>query len=170
MAGWVLAADGSNVDVLARIVGVAGLVVGVGSASLTWYLWNRSGPALKVRVHLFPSQGAARGAPAELQWEAAGAIITNPGRMPAVVASAFLIPKNLRQPAGEIYLLKPEEGEFPVTLEPTGYCIAVLANDRRPRIGMPVRALAMRGDGRRFRSKAMQGTISDLPPRGVSTL
>jgi hypothetical protein len=37
-------------DVVARVIGIAALVIALGSIGVTWWLWARSGPQLKIRL------------------------------------------------------------------------------------------------------------------------
>jgi hypothetical protein len=47
-------------DLPARIIAAAGLVIALGSIGLTWYLWQRSGPALRVGAFVRPETGTVR--------------------------------------------------------------------------------------------------------------
>jgi hypothetical protein len=47
----------ASVDVVARITGISGLVLAVGSLILTWYLWHRSGPKMKITAFVRAETG-----------------------------------------------------------------------------------------------------------------
>jgi hypothetical protein len=154
MAGWALAASGSQVDAVARVLAIAGLGVAIVSVALNGYQWRRSGPALKVRINWRRVKAEGddrRSAESELD----GAMVMNSGRMPAVVVLALLLP--VKGGWERSWELKPAEGEFPVTIPPTGFCHLILAGDDGPSPEEGFRAVAVRGDGRRFRSRPFPG-------------
>lgn len=50
-------AAAAAVDVVARVTGITGLVLAAASLTLTWYLWHRSGPKLKVTAFVRAETG-----------------------------------------------------------------------------------------------------------------
>jgi hypothetical protein len=155
MAGWVLAAGGSNVDVVARVVGVVGLVVAIGSAVLTWYLWRRSGPEIVVLLKRIA--GDPRGLKVEVE-------VINSGRMPVVIRDVQLRwtrrgGRSAARAAGALYVgharsLDPASGQYPVTIEPTGFMLAVLIPFDEYDSGLEkMWGVAVRGDGRTYSSR-----------------
>lgn len=157
MTGMVLATAASHVDVVARGLAIGGLAVAVLSVAFNGYQWHRSGPALKVEVYRRPITRDS--------WAIEGATISNRGRMPVVVQSAVIMPAALRLPKGRnIWGLEPIEGEFPITIPPTGSCRVAFSLDYEPPVGTVVRAWASRGDGRSFRSGRARASGSRFLP------
>jgi hypothetical protein len=158
-AGWVLAAAGPQVDVLARIVAVTSLIVAVVSVVLTWYLWRRSGP--EIVVLLKDNHG--------MEWTGmgpiAGAEVVNSGRMPAVIREVKLrwtqsqtkLDRLLigKWPGPSESTLESPNGKWPVTIEPTGFMVAAFAgrDEAGSRWIGKVWGVAIRGDGRTYTSR-----------------
>jgi hypothetical protein len=68
----------ASVDVVARITGISGLVLAVGGLVLTWYLWHRSGPKLKVTAFVRAETGTVH------------IDVSNSGRLTATVRQILL--------------------------------------------------------------------------------
>jgi len=170
MTGLALVTGGSHADVVARALAFAGLVVAAVSVALNAYQWRRSGPALTVKLNVL-DQTVERAVGLEYEWELVGASLTNSGRMPAIVGGAWLVPTRLTDSGGTIWLLRPADGEFPVTIPPTGFCVLALSLDDKPscwRNGeMQVQAVVFRGDGRQFRSSAKKVSAYGPLPDGA---
>jgi hypothetical protein len=154
MAGWIMAAGGSDVDVVARAVGIAGLVVAITSVTVTWQLWRHSGAEIAVRVRV-RSQ-----VPLTLGQNVDGVEVINMGRMDAVIREIRMVPaeRPLFGTDDFWYAMDLElvGGEYPLTIPPTGFALAVLKDPDRPRGAMLVQGRAIRGDGRTFVSPKMR--------------
>lgn len=128
----IASASASNVDVVARVIAIAGLGVATASLILTWYLWQRSGPALDARVDRYVGRSERRG----FEKLVFTLDVTNVGRMPATVRSVSVARLPIRWQFSwwlkwPLRLLKRDwviatdahllEGDFPQEIPPTGY-------------------------------------------------
>jgi len=157
MPGWVLAATEQHADVLARGLAVAGLLVAIGSAVLTWQLWRRSGPSIEVRL-LGPDGD---------WWSTVGPIamieVANSGRMATLIRAVEFCCRESDGVACQLAV--PLEGNFPVELPATGYIRAVPsgADEFEIENAAVIWAAAYRGDGALFMTPRLR--LSKLASR-----
>lgn len=149
-------------DLLARVIAVAGLLVALGSIAVTWYLWQRSGPTLRVSSFVRADRGT-------LHLE-----ITNSGRMPAVVRRIEVrdyfrlrTTNEWTRPVSRWGIsLNPQRGaeqlSLPISLEPSSFVEAdvevarVFAKSDDEASEIAVRAWVQRGDGKWYTSRALR--------------
>lgn len=181
MVAWGLASGGSQVDVVARWLAVAGIIIALGSAVLTWQLWRRSGPGITVLLRFdwseWEEEGGPVGSPFTQAVEAEGSPVGSPfiqavevvnsGRMPAVIREVRLVFSWRVWKHDRFVKLEPAVGGFPVAVPPTGFIRAVFPRDQAwPEAGEWIWAEAIRGDGRRYKSRRLAGDFLDVPPPG----
>jgi hypothetical protein len=142
-------------DIVARVIGISGIALAAFSIALTWYLWHRSGPRLKVTAFVRAETGT-------VQIE-----VVNAGRLSATIRQIELRDHFvLRGSAGSTeptsrwaIPARARDGvDLPRELAPSAYLEAdvdvkaVLEKaDRAPTA--TVRAATQRGDGRWVWSK-----------------
>ena len=180
----------SGVDIVARIVAIAGVVIASGSLLLTWHQWRHSGPDLDTGVEAYVDK--ERVGRRDEQWIFT-VDIWNKGRMPATVRDVIvvrlrwrwhfswwfnwwlrLIHRNsvfgneaLRVTGGAFP--DEDEGTFPRQVAPTGYLRvrAVMDADLfKPSIHW-VQAVIRRGDIRTSYSKSIPSPNHECLPRSV---
>lgn len=78
----------SNVDEVARVLAIAGVVIALGSLVLTWYQWRHSGPELAARIET--SVAKQRVGHQDEQWTFT-IDIWNKGRMPVTVRGVTVV-------------------------------------------------------------------------------
>jgi hypothetical protein len=174
----IASASASNVDVVARVIAIAGLGVATASLILTWYLWRRSGPALDARVDRYVGRSERSG----FEKLVFTVDVTNVGRMPATVRSVSVahLPTRwqfswwLKWP---LRLLKrnwviatladPLEGNFPQEIPPTGYLRvrAEIDADLFSPSDRWVQVIIERGDGKATFAKPVRAPGHERLPR-----
>jgi hypothetical protein len=174
----IASAPTSNVDVVARVIAIAGLGVATASLILTWYLWHRSGPALDARVDRYVGSSKREG----FEKRIFTVDVTNVGRMPATVRSVSVARLPTRWQFSwwlkfPLRLLKRDwviatdahllEGDFPQEIPPTGYLRARAEIDADLFIPSDrwVQVIIERGDGKAAFAKPVRAPRHERLPR-----
>jgi hypothetical protein len=126
MTGLALATAASDVDVVARTLGIAGLCVAVGSLLLTWWIWHRSGPQVAVVLKVVV-EGE------RIKWTGRGPVdvveVLNSGRMSVAIREVQIRYLKVGSPDAHTVRWPPEFGGFPVHVPPTGFISVVRPKD-----------------------------------------
>jgi hypothetical protein len=174
----IASAPASHVDIVARVIGLAGLGVAVASLLLTWYLWRRSGPALDASFAPQVGRAERRG----FEKLVFTVDVINVGRMPATVRRVSVARLRTRWHFSWwlnwlLRLLKrdwvidqeahPLEGDFPQEIPPTGYVRtrAEISADLFGPEDRWVQVIITRGDGKAAFSKPVPAPGHERMPR-----
>jgi hypothetical protein len=176
-------AHATMADPVARVLGVAGVVLALASLLLAWHQWRRSGASLKVVISAREGRpDSDRHGQAEL-WVISVDVL-NTGRMPAVVRDitvvqlasrwaltsvVYVLPKLLGRALAFSKDAKPVYGEYPQMIPPTGYiqAEATLDADVMDASSRWLRAMVWRGDGRTIKSPVIFTPRDEPLPRAL---
>jgi hypothetical protein len=126
MTGLTLGAAASDVDVVARTLGIAGLGVAIGGLLLTWWIWYRSGPQIAVVLKV-EVEGE------RIEWTGRGPVdvieVLNSGRSSAAIREVQIRYMNDGDPRPHHVRWPAEFGGFPVHIPPTGFISAIRPKD-----------------------------------------
>jgi hypothetical protein len=166
-----VSAPPSNVDMVARVIGIAGVLIAIASLAFTWYQWHHSGPGLASRVEV--NVGKDRAGERDEQWIFT-IDVSNNGRMPVTVRDATLVRlrwrwhfawwfnwwlRLIRRSTVFGTSAHPVDGEFPKEIPPTGYLsirAVVDADLFEPLCTRWVQAVVWSGDMRTSRSAVIR--------------
>jgi hypothetical protein len=146
----------SGSDTFARIIGAAGVGLGLLSLGLTRMIWHWSRPRLRVRIRINDDPGGSR-----LVVE-----VVSVGRLAVVLKSIgvrdhIVVPGTNVRPTTLLSLPVNPKAQLPLTLEPTEFLEADVAMDDIARRWDENKQLALvgwaeAGDGKRFESRPLK--------------
>jgi hypothetical protein len=146
-------------DVPARIIGIAGVLIGLGSLGLTVFLWQRSGAVIRVKAFVRPESGTVH------------IEVTNTGRLAATIKRLELRDQTILKVSGgsggEAAFSRwsigvpMNETDSSVELAPTAYVevdypVHAVLDKAEGVTTVTIAAWAQRGDGKWVSSPSVQ--------------